>query len=53
VAVALASIGYQGWLVWRRPPYRRSKSALWIFGSSVAVTGLMIATWVVLWYRYQ
>jgi hypothetical protein len=53
VTVALASIAYQGWLVWRRPPYRRSRSALWIFWTSVAVTGLMVATWVWLWFRYR
>jgi hypothetical protein len=51
--IAVAALGYQGWLVWRRAPRRRTKSAVWILWTSVSVTGLVFATWVWLFFRYR
>lgn len=51
--VAVAALGYQGWLVWRRPPLRRTKTAVRILWTSVGVTGLVFVAWAALWLRYR
>ncbi len=51
--VAVATLAYQGWLVWRRPPQRRTTRALVILWGSIATTALMLTTWVALWLRYR
>jgi hypothetical protein len=51
--IAVATLAYQGWLVWKRPPQRRTRRALFILWTSVAVTGLVFATWIGLWVRYR
>ena len=52
-ALALTSMAYQGWLVWRRPPYRRTKRVMTILWSSIATSALVLVIWVMLWLRYQ
>ena len=52
-ALAVAALGYQGWLVWRRPRERRSRTALAIFWTSVGINALVLLTFVVLWLRYR
>lgn len=51
--LAVAALAYQGWLVWQRPPQRRTKIALRILWASVGVTGLVFVAWAALWLRYR
>jgi hypothetical protein len=51
--VAAASLGYQTWLVWRRPPDRRTRRALVVLWTSVAVCLLVAVIWVWTWLRYR
>ena len=53
VSVAVLALGYQGWLVWRRPPQRRTRTVLAILWSSVALNVLLFTTWGALWLRYR
>lgn len=52
-AIAAAALGYQVWLVRRRPAYRRTKTVMIILWTSVATTALVILVWVSLWLRYR
>jgi len=52
-AIAVGSLGFQGWLVWRRPAYRRTRRVMAILWSSVATSALVLVVWVGLWWRYQ
>ncbi len=52
-AIAAAAVGYQAWLVFRRPPALRTRRALVIFWSSVGVCALVAITWILLWLRYR
>jgi hypothetical protein len=53
VSLAVSTLAYQAWLVWRRPPHRRTammRLILWAsFGTSIAV-GVVLAG---LWLRYR
>jgi hypothetical protein len=51
--VAVVALAYQGWLVWRRPPHRRTHASLWILWTSVGVTTLVFGAWIALWLRYR
>ena len=51
--VAVAALAYQDWLVWRRPPQRRTAKSLAILWTSILVTGGMFAAWIALWLRYR
>ena len=51
--LAVAGLAYQGWLVWRRPPQRRSALAQGILWTSIGITGLVFVVWTVLWFRYR
>jgi hypothetical protein len=52
-AVAVAALLYQGWLVSRRAPDRRTPPMLWILRISVGVTVVVFAAWAALWLRYR
>jgi uncharacterized membrane protein YedE/YeeE len=51
--VAVVALAYQTWLVWRRPPQRRTRmmhAILWSsIGTSVVVAGIFVG----LWLRYR
>ena len=51
--IAVASLAYQGWLVWQRPGYRRTKLVMTILWASVATSALVLVTWLALWFRYR
>ena len=51
--LALASLAYQVWMVFRRPPAMRSRSLKTILGVSVLLNGLLVASWVVITIRYR
>ena len=53
VSVALVALGYQVWLVSRRPPQRRRRTVFTILWSSIALNVLLFAGWGVLWLRYR
>lgn len=53
VVIALGGIGWQSWLVFRRPPSMRTVKILAIWGSSVAVVVSVFVTWVALELRYR
>ena len=51
--VAAMSLTYEGWLVWRRPPSRRTRTMMMILWGSIGLTGLVLSTWMALWLRYR
>ena len=51
--VAAAALGYQAWLVWRRPAARRTRAMLFIFWGSVGSVSLVALAWIGLWLRYR
>ena len=51
--IAVASLAYQGWLVWSRPAYRRTKKVMRILWASVATSSLVLVVWLGLWLRYN
>lgn len=53
LVLAVAGVAYQGWLVWRRPGFRRTRTVLTIFLASVAVNIAVLVTWAWLWLRYR
>ena len=53
VALAVGSLAYQGWAVFRRPPAMRTFGMKAILGISLLFNGLLLAGWVVLTIRYQ
>ena len=53
VSVAVLALAYQGWLVWRRPPQRRTRTVFVILWSSIALNVLVFAAWAALWLRYR
>jgi hypothetical protein len=52
-SLAVSTLAYQAWLVWRRPPHRRTPMMLRMlwgsFGITIAVGGAVAA----LWLRYR
>jgi hypothetical protein len=52
-SVMAASVVCQIWLVWQRPPHRRTRSMLIILGASISVSMLMLAAWIALSFRYR
>jgi len=53
VSVAVLALAYQGWLVWKRPPQRRTRTILAILWSSAVLNVLLFAAWGALWLRYR
>ena len=51
--LAMVSLVYQIWAVFRRPPEKRTFGMKAILGFSLAMNGLILAGWVVLTIRYQ
>ena len=52
VTLAVAALGYQGWLVWRRPPNRRTRAMLIILWTSVAISMTVAVALFALSLRY-
>jgi hypothetical protein len=53
LALAAASLVYQIWAVFRRPPTMRTFGMKAILGVSLLFNGLLLVGWVVLAIRYQ
>jgi hypothetical protein len=51
--LAVGSLVYQVWAVFRRPPEMRTLGMKAILGVSVVFNGLLLVGWVVLTIRYQ
>ena len=51
--VAIGSLVYQSWIVWRRPPSLRTWGIKTIFSISLSLNVLIIGAWIVLWFRYR
>ena len=51
--LAAGALGYQGWLVARRPPARRTRKVWGIFMASVGVNAMVVIAWAALWLRYR
>ena len=51
--VAVGSLAYEAWLVWRRPPELRTWGIKTILGVSVALNVMLIAGWIVISVRYR
>jgi hypothetical protein len=52
-AVALVTLSYQAWLVWRRPASLRTTTMLLILWGSIGASALVASAWVGLWLRYR
>ena len=52
-SLAAGALAYQGWLVGRRPPARRTRTMWGILVASVGVNVIVVTTWVALWLRYR
>jgi hypothetical protein len=52
-SIAVVALAYQGWLVWRRPAYRRTTTVLLILWTSVSISALVLIAWVALSLRYR
>ena len=52
-SLAGGALAYQGWLVGRRPPARRTRTMWGILVASVGVNAMVVITWVALWLRYR
>jgi len=53
ISVAVLALAYQGWLVSRRPPQRRTRTVLTILWSSIALDVLLFAALAALRLRYR
>ena len=54
VSLAICALGYQAWLVWRRPPHRRTSRMLLAFSGQVSAPASRSARHLVaLWLRYR
>jgi hypothetical protein len=53
VALAVLGLGYQSWLVWRRPFMRRTRRVMTVYLASLAVNVGVLSLWVWLWLRYR
>jgi hypothetical protein len=53
LVLAVGSLVYQVWAVFRRPPEMRTLGMKAILGVSVVFNGLLLVGWVVLTIRYQ
>jgi hypothetical protein len=51
--VAVGSLVYQVWVVWRRPPFLRTWGIKTILAVSVALNTILIGGWIVLSIRYR
>jgi hypothetical protein len=51
--VAAVSLTYESWLVWRRPPHRRTPAMIVILWASIGLSGLVLSAWMALWLRYR
>ena len=53
VALAVFGVGYQSWLVWRRPFMRRRRAVMTVYLVSLAVNGAVLVVWLWLSMRYR
>ena len=52
-AVAVGALGYQVWIVRRRPPSSRTRGMKTVLAVSVLLNIVMIGSWVVFSIRYR
>jgi len=52
-SLAAGALAYQGWLVGRRPPARRTRRMWRILAASFGVNAMVVVTWGALWLRYR
>ncbi len=52
-STAAGALAYQGWLVWRRPAARRTRTMGEILVASIGVNAIVVLTWGALWWRYR
>jgi hypothetical protein len=52
-ALAAGALNYQGWLVRRQPPARRTRTMWGILVASVSVNAIVVIAWAALWPRYR
>ena len=52
-AVAVVSLAYQVWAVWRLKPARRTTAVKSILGVSLTLNVMLIAGWIVIAIRYR
>lgn len=52
-SLAVTALGYQTWLVLRRPRHLRTLTMLVILWTSIATSVLVLITWAGLWLRYR
>jgi len=51
-AVAVTSLAYQAWLVWKRPPDARTRGIKLTLALSAAINFILIAGWILITIRY-
>ena len=52
-ALAMGTLVYQGWLVWRRPRRQRTRMMVAILWTSLGSTAAIGTAMLVLWQRYR
>jgi hypothetical protein len=52
-SLAVCSLAYQGWLVWKRPRYKRTRMVRIILWGSMGTNLGIAGAWLALWLRYQ
>lgn len=52
-SLAAGTLAYQGWLVGRRAPARRTRTMWGILVASASVNAIVVLSWVALWWRYR
>ena len=53
VSLSIWSLAYQAWLVWRRPPHRRTQRMLLMLWTSFGTCIAVGITFLALWLRYR
>jgi hypothetical protein len=51
--LAAAALGHQAWLIWRRPPHRRTRMMLLTFAISLGTSAAVGAALIALSFRYR
>jgi len=51
--VAIVALGYEVWIVQRRPPSLRTWAVKAILAVSLSLNALIMGAWVVVWFRYR
>jgi hypothetical protein len=52
-STAVVALTWQGWLIWSRPPARRTRILWAILAGTSAVNALVALAWASWWWRYR